>query len=951
MFASLEKRFHILCRKVEGMRERKNFEFNCELSPEERHHIVPLNSWHNRILSELDFCLQLKAHAGVDVTSAVDSALTVLEQEIAAAGVANDAACEKAEACLLSLKKEAKSYSLLMVGHAHLDMNWMWGWDETVATVVATFKTILRLMDEYPEFCFSQSQASTYKLIEDFAPELMPEIQKRIAEGRWEVTAAAWVETDKNMPCAESLMNHILYTKQYLKERWGIDPASLDLDFSPDTFGHSAFLPELDALGNVKYYYHCRGLGDTDKVLYRWRAPSGKELLVYKEPYWYNSGITPLPAIGLPLMAKMCGGLRTGMAVYGVGDHGGGPTRRDLNRALEMQQWPVFPQLRFARMHDYFSAAESVRDKLPLIEHELNAIFTGCYTTQSRVKKGNRRAESALLNAEKLSALIARELGTPYSERTFETAWQNTLFTHFHDIVTGSCVQDSREYAMGLYQEALSAANTRSAQALSSLAEAIDTSGISMVEDTTIERSEGAGVGYGLTDGNIPTHENGVGLTRILHVVNTTGVERHENANITVWDWPGDLELMEITDVSGNPLPFERTSDIQHYWAHDYFTMLVTVTVPPYGYTTVVLREKDPDEVTSSHLYVLPSERQHTPYQDIVLENDYLYARFDYRTGELYSLVEKETGYERLRKGETGGLRYIRTQRSHMSAWMIERYLEIQKVTDLVRLNTVGGRLNPGIETEHRIANSRVITTVTLGSKDRFLKVSIRVDWKEEAACGEEQPLLSYCLPLSNTTGRMLCDVPGGVLWRPDQEMDVPCQRYGAAEMTDGRLVVLASDCKYGFRLSRGDLFVTLINTAHNPDPYPERGIQDIHLFVMLSSVDAATLAKETDICLNPLQYMTNNSHSGTLPTTAGLLTTEGETAVFTGVAQRGGRLAVRMYETAGKNCPVTVTMRGVVETAEITDLFGKRLDIPVTVEDGKVKFNLAPYTFAELRM
>ncbi|MBQ8751830.1 MAG: hypothetical protein IJZ13_01865 [Clostridia bacterium] len=353
MYEALNARFLALCRKVEGVREARGYEQTYDLPPEVRQNITPPNAWHRRILSELDLCLQMGTHAGTDVEAAVDGALTVLEQAIAAEGVATDAACEKAEQCLLPLAEEAKSYTLLMVGHAHLDMNWMWSWDETVATVVATFKTMLRLMEEYPDFCFSQSQASTYKLIEDFAPEMMPEIQKRIQEGRWEITASAWVETDKNMPCVESLMNHILYTKQYLKEHWGIDPASLDLDFSPDTFGHSAFLPELDLLGGVKYYYHCRGLEDADKVLYRWRAPSGKELLMYKEPYWYNSGITPRPAIGLPRMTKMCGGLRTGMAVYGVGDHGGGPTRRDLNSAREMQQWPVFPELRFACMREY----------------------------------------------------------------------------------------------------------------------------------------------------------------------------------------------------------------------------------------------------------------------------------------------------------------------------------------------------------------------------------------------------------------------------------------------------------------------------------------------------------------------------------------------------------------------------------------------------------------------
>lgn len=951
MAVLLEKRFRAIFRSVEGSREPGIYEHTDHLPKELRMGVTPVNAWHRRILSEIDFCLQMQTHAGIDAATPVDAALTVLEQGLAAEGVLTDSVCRRAEECLMPLAGEAKTYTLLMVGHAHLDMNWMWGWDETVATVVATFKTMLKLMEEYPEFCFSQSQASTYKIIEDYAPELMPEIQKRIREGRWEITAAAWVETDKNMPCTESILNHILYTKQYLQEHWGIDPASLDLDFSPDTFGHSAFLPELDTLGGIKYYYHCRGIDAQDLILYRWRAPSGKELLMYKEPYWYNSGIHPGPAIGLPKIAKLCGGLRTGMAVYGVGDHGGGPTRRDLNRGVEMQAWPVFPVLRFGTLHDYFAAAESVRDRVPVIDRELNAIFTGCYTTQSRIKKGNHRSENSLIAAEGLCALTARELGTPYADRAFEKAWQHTLLTHFHDIITGSCVQDSREYAMGLYQEVLSIAQTRSAMALEAVAKAIDTSAIAVTDETAHMQSEGAGVGFGLMQGNIPTHENACGMTRIFHLFNTTGTDRRENAPVTVWDWPGNMDLLEITDTCGNPLPFEIASEPKPYWTHWYFTVLVTAEVPAHGYTTLVLREKDPEEMTVVRRFTYAFDRQHQPFRDVVLENRYLKASFDFRSGGLYSLIDKQTGAERIRPGQTGGLRFIRTQRNNMSSWVIDRYLEVQKVTDLIKFQTLPGTLNPGLQTEHRLLNSRITTTVTLGSEDRFLKVQLHIDWMEQAANAEDQPVLSYFLPLEDATGRLLCDVPGGVRWRAQQEQDVPCLRYGAAEFSDGRVLALGSDCKYGFRLSRSDLFATLINTGYNPDPYPERGIHDITLFLLPAPAGAAELARQTDICLNPLQYVTNTAHSGTLPTSGQLLKTQGETAVFSGVAQRNGKLSIRVYEAEGRECPVTVTLHTPAKAACLTDLFGKPLDIPVTVEDTRITFPLAPFTTVQLEI
>lgn len=952
MGKTLEARFRALRLTVEGVRDKTSYDHThgLGLPAGERAGITPVNSWHNRILSELDFCLQMKAHAGTDVDKEVGAALDLLENAQKIEGVLTNEVCGHAEQCLLPLAKEAHTYTLLMAGHAHLDMNWQWGWDETVATVIATFRTMLRLMDEYPEFCFSQSQASTYQLIEEYAPDMKPEIQKRIQEGRWEITAATWVETDKNMPCTESLLNHILYTKKYFREHWGVAPESLDLDFSPDTFGHSAFLPEINAMGGVKYYYHCRGLGDSDKVLYRWQAPSGKELLMYKEPYWYNSGISADPAIGLPRMAKMCGGLRTGLAVYGVGDHGGGPTRRDLNRALEMQQWPVFPKVRFARLHDYFAAAESVREQLPLVTKELNGIYTGCYTTQSRIKRGNRRAETALLNAEKLAALSGKEWKVPYREDVFEKAWRKVLFTHFHDILTGSCTQDSREYAMGLYQDAMAAANSTSAQALEALAAAIDTSFL-LEQDDKNSQSEGAGVGYGLQQGNIPTHESGTGKNRILHIFNPTGVERKENVKLTIWDWPGSLPLLDVTDVEGKAVPFERVTDFRDYWSHRYFEVIVTAEVPAYGYTTVVLKEKEPEEVTNCYLHTYGDVRQHRPFEDIVLENKYLCARFDSRSGELYSLVDKATGNERIRTGETAGLYYVKAQRHGMSSWVIDRWLSSEKVTEPVKMNVTKGRLSSGLRMEHVVAHSRITTTISLGSEDKHLRVKVQADWKEESKKKEEQPILTWRLPLKEATGRMLCDVPGGALWRAEQEMDVPCQRYGAAELTDGRVLALASNCKYGFRLSRNDLFVTLINTAENPDPYPERDMHDITLFIMPTNPAAAALSREMDVCMNPMQYVTNTPHTGILPTTGSLLNTQGATAVFTGIAQRDGYLAIRMHEAEGKECSIAVTVNNAVSEAYLTDLFGNALERTVEIVGDTVSFTLKPYAQAELRI
>jgi len=323
-------------------------------------------------------------------------------------------------------------------------MNWMWGFDETVSITLSTFKTMLQLMKEYPDFTFSQSQASVYKIVYDHDKELFAEIKKRVQEGRWEVSASSWTESDKNLPSAESMVRHILYSKTYLANVLGINKESLVLDFEPDTFGHNLNMPEILSKGGIKYYYFCRGVSGYNA--FYWKAPSGAIVLAYQEPLWYNSEIDPYNFSYFPNYLFM-NKLPSGLIVYGVGNHGGGATRKDLDMILDMQTWPMMPKLVFSSYKEFFSEIDGGDYKT--FEGELNPIFTGCYTSQSRIKAANKKAELSLYNAELFSAFLTESHNT----EKIESVWQYLLFNQFHDILTGSGTIDTKEYAMGKYQE------------------------------------------------------------------------------------------------------------------------------------------------------------------------------------------------------------------------------------------------------------------------------------------------------------------------------------------------------------------------------------------------------------------------------------------------------------------------------------------------------------------
>ena len=941
---TLAAKYTKLKKQIGGNREQVHYEETFGMPREEAAKITMPNKHIRRVLAETEFAIRLSEEKEHKFDDIVDAALDYMLGVVAEEGVLTKTACYKAEEMLLPMKESAKEYSLILAGHAHIDMNWMWSWHETVAATIATFQTMLKLMDEYPEFCFSQSQASVYEIIERYAPEMKPLIEQRIKEGRWEVTASQWVETDKNMPSTESLFNHIYYTKKYLMEHWGIDPDDLEVDFSPDTFGHSANIPEIDALGGVKYMYHCRGL-DGDNAVYRWVAPSGKELLVYREQYWYNGAITPKQAIGIFDVAKRSGGLKTQLAVYGVGDHGGGPTRRDVERAIDMMEWPIYPNIKFGTFREFFKEAEKYRDKLPVVDREMNYFARGCYTTQSRIKMGNRRTEAALFDAQVWNTMASAD--ESFTEAQFEKAWQNVLFTHFHDILTGSCVQDSREHAMGLFTDATAIANTRASMAMQKIAAAIDTSEIE-IEEAMDTQSEGAGVGYGVENFvGVPSPERGKGIQRIYHIYNSGSKAVKKNCEITVWDWVGDMREIVVKTADGTVVPHQLIDrDFQQYWDHKYFRMLVEAEVPQFGYTTVVLDVKEPTEYK---VYFQPEDRSEKPFTNPVLENEYLRAELDLMTGEIISLIDKKDGKEKLRAGDSAGLRYVITERRSSSAWNIGKYIKIGEplLTKLMKVS--GGELESAVYLEQVVENSKAEVKISLGRNSKALKLDVKVDWNESSAKQDEDvPVLIYRLPLEGTE-KYLCDIPGGTIYRDAQHGDIPGQQYCAA-VKENRAVALVSDCKYGYRGYKDDLICTLINASYSPDPYPERGIHNIKLHVLLEA-DCPKAVEDEAFALNhALVYQSGKKKKGTLAPTASMLKTELGTAVIAGVSLLDGDMTVRLFETCGKDTDIALTPVNGVSKAYFTDIMGnKKCD--ATVENGTVKAEIKANTSVMLRI
>ena len=308
--------------------------------------------WAERIISELIYLDAISKHQDSIYDHRIEEAADMLLGALNEEGVITKSACLAAEEMLADLGPVAKSFKELFIGHAHMDMNWQWSYNETAAMTIDTMRTMLEIMREYPDYTYGQSQASTYEIIDKHCHEMLDEVKMRIKEGRWEVTAAEWVEPDKNMPDGESQTRQILQAKKYLSGLLDIDPASLNLDFVPDTFGHNANVPEILANAGVKYMYHWRGVEANPRIYY-YEAPSGKRVLVYREYVCYLGEVGTEKFEIVPEFAAETG-VNTYLCVYGVGDHGGGPTRRDIERICEYRSWPLTPTIEFGTYKQFF---------------------------------------------------------------------------------------------------------------------------------------------------------------------------------------------------------------------------------------------------------------------------------------------------------------------------------------------------------------------------------------------------------------------------------------------------------------------------------------------------------------------------------------------------------------------------------------------------------------------
>ena len=889
-----------------------------------------------------------------------------------------------AEMILAPVAQAAKQYTVHCVGHAHIDMNWMWSWPETVAVTNDTFATVLRLMDEYKGFCFSQSQASTYAIMEKYNPDMLKRIARRVKQGRWEVTASHWVEGDKNLASAESLCRHLLYTRQYMQKLFGLKPEDVPIDWSPDTFGHAATVPTYLVRGGIRYLYlHRPGVHSPSKPeAFWWQGPDGSRVLVRNDMVLaYNGQVTPAVGQFLVRFVRETG-CKDYMFVFGVGDHGGGPTRRDILWALELDTWPVFPNVRFSTVCRFFELLEKQSAKLPVICGEFNTEFTGCYTTQTLIKKDNRFAENRLVDAEVACAVASAVGGRRYPTEALRECWRDTLFSHFHDILPGSGVHDTRTYTNGLYQRTVAATGAAETQALRHIASLIDTSGagdasLPDAPPAQVTSSIGAGVGTNSVNGNLTFSDQSAGHgPRPFVLFNPTAQDREEVVEATVWSsapWgspPFRSRSFSVRLPDGKTLPAQVVGG-GGYWGHDSATVAFPARVEGFGYSCCAVVENSgasaPERDKAGTVWQV-GMRHHCPYAHIErsregLENDLILVELDTASGGIRSLVDKRSGVELIAPASAAPALEYALERPHgMTAWSIEHTGPVEQPTVVAMRRALQGPYKATIEVDLRLHESDLTLTYELRAEDPKLYVHLRGTWFQRGTPQTGVPVLRMALPLALAKAQAKYEIPFGAIERDlSRGEEVPALQWAQVSGLAGKKragCVLANDSKYGHSLDGSTLRLTLIRSAYDPDILPEIGQHEVHVALApfsgaLPTADAIRLGNELN---HAIRVVSTDVHEGKLAPSAHFLSVGPDSVVVCGLkrAENGRGLIVRVFETAGAETEarigVNTDLLGKVEHAVEVDLLERPLaQSAAKKEGGGVSVRVPPFGIASV--
>lgn len=352
---------------------------------------------------------------------------------------------------LLKDEQEIKmKKNIILVCNAHLDPVWQWTAEEGIGAAISTFSAAADLCEEKETLVFNHNEAVLYQYIEEVAPDLFERIRKLVKMGRWKIVGGWYLQPDCNMPSGESILRQIEAGRKYFSEKFGVCP---DIAVNYDSFGHSRGLVQILQKSDYRGYICCRPLDETlqDRDIV-WKGYDGSEVLLYRATSGYST-LMGQAAKYIEKEIKKYDSMPHLLVLWGVGNHGGGPSRKDLADIDALQAKYPDLEIKHGTLDEYFDEMEARRKELAVCEEGLNYVMQGCYTSQIRIKQKHQELENALCVTEKM--LIQAEMTDERSMQSVSRASEDLMFGEFHDILPGTSIRRAEQDALRMYDHGL----------------------------------------------------------------------------------------------------------------------------------------------------------------------------------------------------------------------------------------------------------------------------------------------------------------------------------------------------------------------------------------------------------------------------------------------------------------------------------------------------------------
>lgn len=816
-----------------------------------------------------------------------------------------------------------------MVGQSHIDIAWLWPVRETVRKVSRTFSTMTSLMEEYPDFIYSQSQPLLYAWVKERDPALYAKIKRAVAEDRWELVGGMWIEPDLNIPSGESLVRQLLHGQLFYSEEFG---KRATIEWLPDTFGYSASLPQLLKLAGMDYFMTTKlNWNDTNKFpheLFRWVGIDGTAIVSYLN-HGVNEHTRPKDVKEHWEEYRQKDKLDELMLLYGHGDGGGGVTREMVEFVHRSDLMPGLPVSKFSTAGAFFESVSEVAEELPEWHGDLYLeLHRGTLTTHGRNKRYNRKAEVLYRDAEIWSTFARLYAGASEDASTavkaLEKGWKLMLLNQFHDIIPGTAITESYVTSAAEYEEVFAIGKQELGKALHAIA-------------GQVVAGVGVSTGAGAVDGTPYV------------VFNSLGWERDETVLI---ESDSELTGMSAYDEAGNLLASDWIAGADGVQP----ALAVAVKgIPAFGYKTILLRAFEQRAAGGSVARGQDLSAWETPHYKLEFNEQ----------GEITRLFDKAAEREVLPEGaKANELQFFHDRPLYWDAWDIDPKYEQHPAgaAELIeRKVIVSGDTLDILRFEWRLNNSKITQDLVLYHQEKRIDFKTRVQWHED------HKLLKVAFPVDVLATKATYEIPFGALERSthrntswEQAQYEVCSHRWADVSEGGYGVSLLNDCKYGYDIKDSVLRLSLLRAPKWPDATADQGEHEFTYSLLPHAGDwrAAEVVRRAAELNSPAVAVAagaSAARAGGGLSSAGqaLLQLDSRTVILDTVKQeeRGTGTILRFYESTGSRDRVTLRLPASAKRASIVNLLEDELEPCSIGADGTITLSFKPFEIKSIKV